>query len=195
MTLEEKIAHIQAVSMEQAREEGNEIISAYKTALDKVFEDHKREAVRQAQTRVRAETTSARQQKNQAMAKAQLDLKREQGRVQEELKDKLFAEVKDLVMDFMKTVDYDHFLVKCIESASAFAPGEEMTIYINSSDADKKDMLEKKTGAVLTVSAEDFVGGMRAVIRGRNVLIDHSFKTSIANEYDQFIFPGGDDIG
>ena len=96
MTLEEKIAHIQSVSMEEARAEGNEIIAAYKTALEKVFEDHKKEAVRQSQTRVRAESTNARQQKNQAMAKAQLDLKRQQGKVQQELKEKLFAEVAEL---------------------------------------------------------------------------------------------------
>ena len=152
MTLEEKIAHIQSVSMEEARAEGNEIISAYKTALEKVFEDHKKEAVRQSQTRVRAESTNARQQKNQAMAKAQLDLKRQQGKVQQELKEKLFAEVAELVRDFMKT-------------------------------------------PVLTVSAEDFMGGVRAVLRGRNILIDHSFKSSLENEYDQFIFSGGDDIG
>ena len=192
MTLEEKIAHIQSVSMEEARAEGNEIITAYKTALEKVFEDHKKEAVRQSQTRVRAESTNARQQKNQAMAKAQLDLKRQQGK---ELKNKLFAEVADLVRDFMKTPDYDAFLVKCIESALEFASGEEMTIYINPSDRDKKEKLEEKTGAALTISTEDFMGGMRAVLRGRNILIDHSFKASLENEYDQFIFSGGDDIG
>ena len=195
MTLEEKIAHIQSVSMEEARAEGNEIISAYKTALEKVFEDHKKEAVRQSQTRVRAESTNARQQKNQAMAKAQLDLKRQQGKVQQELKEKIFAEVAELVRDFMKTPDYDAFLVKCIQSALEFASGEEMTIYINPSDRNKKEKLEEKTGAVLTVSAEDFMGGVRAVLRGRNILIDHSFKSSLENEYDQFIFSGGDDIG
>ena len=195
MTVEEKIAHIQAVSMEEARAEGNEIISAYKAALEKVFEDHKREAVRQSQTRVRAESTNARQQKNQAMAKAQLDLKREQGKVQQELKDKLFAEADKLVREFMKTADYDAFLVKCIRSALDFASGEEMTLYINPSDADKKERLERETGTALTVSAEDFTGGMRAVLRGRNILIDHSFKTALANEYDKFVFSGGDDIG
>ena len=195
MTLEEKIAHIQAVSMEEARAEGNEIISVYKAALDKMFEDHKREAVRQSQTRVRAETTNARQQKNQAMAKAQLDLKRQQGKVQQELKDKLFAEAEELIRDFMKTPDYDAFLVKCIRSAMDFASGEEMTLYINPSDADKKEKLEKETGATLHVSAEDFTGGTRAVLRGRNILIDHSFKTSLVNEYDKFVFSGGDDIG
>lgn len=195
MTVEEKIAHIQEVSMEEARAEGNEIISAYKAALEKVFEDHKREAVRQSQTRVRAESTNARQQKNQAMAKAQLDLKREQGKVQQELKDKLFAEAEELVREFMKTADYDAFLVKCIRSALDFAAGEEMTLYINPSDADKKERLERETGTALTVSAEDFTRGMRAVLRGRNILIDHSFKAALANEYDKFVFSGGDDIG
>ena len=52
----------------------------------KVFEDHKIEAKRQMQTRIKAETVNARQQKNQAMARAQLDLKRRQGRIQQELK-------------------------------------------------------------------------------------------------------------
>ena len=195
MTLEEKISHIQTVSMEAARAEGNEIIRSYRAALEKVFEDHKREAMHQSETRVRAESTNARLQRNQAMAKAQLDLKREMGRVQQELKDKVFAEAAELVQAFMRTPDYDAFLENCIRSALDYAKWEEMTIYINPSDEGKKEELERRTGTRLTVSAEDFMGGMRAVIRGRNVLIDHSFKTSLANEYDQFIFPGGDEVG
>ena len=54
--------------------------------------------------------------------------------------------------------------------------------------------VEVKSGTFLTVSQEDFIGGIRAVIRGRNILIDHSFRTALRNEYDQFIFSGGDDI-
>ena len=45
-----------------------------------------------------------------------------------------------------------------------------------------------------TPSAEDFIGGVRAVIRSRNVLIDNSFKTQLRNEYDKFLFLGGDGI-
>lgn len=195
MTLEEKIAHIRSVSMEEARAEGNAIISSYKEALEKVFEDHKREAERQAQTRIKAETTNARLQKNQAMAKAQLDLKREQGKVQQELKDKIFEEVHQLIDGYMKTNEYDIFLADCIKKALDFAGGEEMTIYINPSDKEKKDSLEKETGAELTISAEDFIGGVRSVIRGRNILIDHSFKSSLQNEYDQFMLQGGEGLG
>ena len=62
MTLEEKISHLRTTSMEQARSEGNAIIDSYKEALEKVFEDHKAESLRQSETRIKAETTNARQQ-------------------------------------------------------------------------------------------------------------------------------------
>ena len=70
MTLEEKIAHLQTSSMEQARAEGNAIIGAHKEALEKLFEDHRAEALRQSETRIKAETTNARLSLNQAAAKA-----------------------------------------------------------------------------------------------------------------------------
>ena len=58
MTLEEKIAHLQTTSMEQARLEGNVIIDTHQAALEKVFEDHKAEATRQSETRIKAEAAS-----------------------------------------------------------------------------------------------------------------------------------------
>ena len=63
----------------------------------------------------------------------------------------------------MKTEEYLELLEKYIEKAARFADGEEMTIYINQTDADKKEYLEKDTGMKLTISTEDFVGGIRAV--------------------------------
>lgn len=194
MTLEEKMEHLQAVSMEEARAEGNAIIDNYRAALKKVLEDHKDEAILQSQTRIKGETVNARQQLNQATAKAQLELKRKQGKIQQELKDKIFEETMTLVSDYMKTEEYEDFLVRCIRKAVTFADGEEMTIYINPSDGQKQSDLEKASGAKLTVSAEDFIGGVRAVIRGRNILIDNSFKTQLRNEYDRFLFSGGDGI-
>lgn len=194
MTLEEKIAHLQATSMEQARAEGNAIIDSHREALEKVFEDHRAEALRQCETRIKAETTNAKLMLNQAMAKSQLEIKRRQGKVQQELKDKVFKEAMSLVSDYMTTDAYDDFLIKCIRHAERFAGSDPVIIYINPSDESKRSDLEDATGVHLTISAEDFIGGVRAVIRARNILIDNSFKTQLRNEYDKFIFLGGDGI-
>ena len=192
MTLEEKIAHLQTTSMEQARAEGNAIIDSHREALEKVLEDHKAEALRQSETRIKAETTNARLSLNQAAAKSQLEIKRRQGKVQQELKDKIFEEVMGLVNDYMKTEAYGDFLVRCIRQAVHFAGQDPVTIYLNPSDEAKRADLEDATGVHLTISAEDFIGGVRTVIRSRNILIDNSFRTQLRNEYDKFIFLGGD---
>lgn len=194
MTLEEKILNLQASSMEQARAEGNAIIDSHREALEKLFSDHKAEAIRQSETRIKAEATNARLSYNQATAKYQLELKRRQGKVQQELKDKVFEEAEQLVDEFMKTEAYDEFLFKCIRKAKKFAGKEEITIYINPTDEKKRAELEDAARVRLTVSAEDFKGGIRAVIRSRNILIDNSFKTQLRNEYDKFLFLGGDGI-
>ena len=73
--------------------------------------------------------------------------------------------------------------------------GEDLKIYINPSDADKKEWLEERTGMTLTVSKENFVGGVRAVVKGRNVLIDHAYKGALEEEFQDFMFRGGTGIG
>jgi vacuolar-type H+-ATPase subunit E/Vma4 len=194
LTLEEKLTYMQTVSMEQARAEGNAIIDAHREALEKIFNDHKSEMLRQAETRVKAETTNAKRTVSQALAKSQLEIKRSQGKVQQELKDKVFEEAVQLVNDYMKTEAYNDFLVKCIKKAEQFAGNDPVVIYINPSDAEKLAKLEAETKVRLTVSTEDFIGGVRAVIRSRNILMDHSFKTQLRDEYDKFLFLGGDGI-
>ncbi|WP_049728471.1 V-type ATP synthase subunit E [Dorea sp. D27] len=191
MTLEEKISHLQSAAMEEARAQGNAIIKQHEEALQSVFEQHRAEAVRQSETRLKAETTNARQQLNMAASKAQLELKRELSRTQGELKNKLFDEVLRLIDDYMKTEDYKRLLIAYIENAAKFANGETMTLYLNPSDEDKMAYLQEHTGMTLTVSKEDFIGGIRAVIPGRNILIDHAFKGAVDNEYHKFSFKGG----
>lgn len=193
MTLEEKIAHLQATSMEEARAEGNAIIDNYREALEKLLKDHKEEMQWQAETRIKAEQSNARHMLNQAAARTQLELKRRTGKIQVELKDKIFEEAHALAQDFMKTEAYEDYMARSIRKAISFAAGEEMTIYINPTDERLLTRLEEMTGTSLTVSAEDFIGGTRAVLRERNILIDNSFKTLLRNEYDKFLF-GGDGI-
>ena len=207
MTLEEKIAHLQATSMEQARLEGNVIIDTHQAALEKVFEDHKAEAIRQSETRIKAEAANAKLSLNQALAKSQLEIKRRQSKIQQELKDKIFEEADALIDEFMKTEAYDDFLIKCIRKAVNFAGNDELTIYINPTDEKKRSDLEDATRVPashnilphpdqvhLTISTEDFRGGVRAVIRSRNILIDNSFSTQLKEQYDKFVFLGGDGI-
>ena len=67
--------------MQEARSKGNAIVEQHKKALTHVFEQHKAEALIQADTRIKAEKTSVKQQLGMANSKAALELKRELGAV------------------------------------------------------------------------------------------------------------------
>lgn len=195
MTIEEKIARLQSSAMTEARAQGNAIIEQHRNALENVYEQHKEEAKKQAELRIKSEQVNIRHQLNMSTSKAQLELKRELGKTQNRLKKELFDEVWEKVSDFMKTEEYKNLLVKYVENAAGFANGEAMTIYINPTDEDKKEYVEEHTGVALTVSKEDFVGGIRTVLHERNILIDHAFKGALEKEYQKFVFKGGTGIG
>lgn len=194
MTIEEKITHIQNVVMAEARGEGNEIIRQHKEALEGLFETHKEEVIRQSKMRIKAETTAGRRKLNMAASKRQVTLRRERNKVQHVLKDQLFEEVKELLKEYMQTEEYREYLISHIQKAVRFAGGQSLIIYLNPTDMDKKDDLEDYTGMTITISREDFMGGMRAVLPEKNILMDYSFKGALEKEYEEFTFKGGGGI-
>lgn len=191
MTIEEKIDHLKNAAMEEARAEGNAVMQKHRDTLNHLFEAHKAESIKQSETRVKAESTNARRQLNTASSKSQIELKRELGKTQKELTKRLFSEVEQLLIKYMRTEDYKRLLISYIEDAAKFAGKEELVLYINPTDEDKKEYLEEHTGFALTISREDFIGGVKAVIYGRNILIDHSFKGALEAQRAQFLFEGG----
>ncbi len=86
----------------------------------------------------------------------------------------------------MSTSGYEDKLAEQILQAKEVADGTELVVYINASDEGKKESLESKTGVELSISAIDFIGGMRAVIRSNNILIDNSFLTKLAEEKEAY---------
>lgn len=194
MTLEEKIAYMQASTMEDARANNSAMVESYRNALEKLFNDHKSEAMLLSQTQIKSETVNARQQLNQTSAKAHLDLKREESRLTQTLKDNIFKEVRRLTLEYMKTPEYEAYLVECIQGVIKIAGKDDKTIFLNPADAHLKASLEAKTGVTLNINDKDFFGGIRTVIPARNILVDDSFETKLWNEYNEFLFTGGDSV-
>lgn len=195
MTIEEKVVHIREVAMTEARNEGNQILDTHQKALESLYNKHALEAQKQMKTKIAAETVRARQRLNQATTRAQVEFKRSLGKRQIFLKDKLFVEVRTLLQEYMQSESYGDLLCTHMTNAAKFANKEALTIYLNPSDSARKEGLELATGLKLTISKEDFIGGIRATIPSRNILIDHSFLGMLDTEYNNFQFLGGMNVG
>ena len=192
MTLEEKIQNLQRVSMKEARSEGNALIKGHADFLSHRLSEHQQKMKMQAENRIGNEKARIRLRQNRDISEYQIRLRRELNEYQEELKKKLFGRVRELLKIYMKTGEYLALLSRQVREAMLYADGEETVIYINASDRELKEAIEERTGALLTVSSEDFTGGIRAVIRTKNILIDRSFSRALEKEYADFLFRGGE---
>lgn len=195
MTTEEKLQSFYESSTEEAARQAEAMLSDHKAALNQIFEEHQSDMRRKAELQIQTETDKLKKSANKELSKAQLDIKRELGEEQERLKDTLFAEVSDLLANFMETEEYNRLLSKQINDALAFAKTDKIIIYIDPVDEQKRQSLEYATKASLTISEYSFQGGTRAVIPSRKILIDNSFETKLALAKHDFKFKYGEENG
>ena len=191
MTTEEKLQHFTMYAMEEARNKSNTMLREYTDALEKIFQEHKEKKKRQADLEIKTETAHLVSENNKQASEAQIEIRRMLSKRQAELKDKLFVEVKDMLARFAETREYHQMLVRQFREAMEFAGGEEIILYIDPSDAQIQYSIEAEIGAPVTVSTYSFQGGTRAVLPARNILIDNSFETKIAEAKEHFQLKGG----
>ena len=191
MTTEEKLQHFTMYAMEEARNKSNTMLREYTDALEKIFQEHKEKKKRQADLEIKTETARLVSENNKRASEAQIEIRRMLSKRQAELKDKLFVEVKDMLARFAETREYHQMLVRQFREAMEFAGGEEIILYIDPSDAQIQYSIEAEIGAPVTVSTYSFQGGTRAVLPARNILIDNSFETKIAEAKEHFQLKGG----
>lgn len=186
MTIDEKLDNFYSLTIEDATEQSNKIIEEYKNSLDKILEDYEADKRRKAQIDLRLESEHCLREKNRVLSLEQLAIRKKINEKTKILVDNLFEDIKIKVEHFMTTPEYDALLISQINTAKSFAKGEAFTLYINSSDASKKASFESKTGVPLTISEIPFIGGTRAVISSKNVLIDNSFSTKLEEQKKSF---------
>ena len=191
MTIEEKLQHFYDTSVEEARNQASKELHAHQNKLSEMLSEHKKARTQDAEAEINAETENAKRQVNKALSARQLTLKRSWNAKQNELKDKLFAEVKDHLDKFMSTPEYESYLCRKVQEAAAFAGDDEIFIYLSPEDSTHQRSVIAKTGLPVQISAEPFLGGIKAAIPGKNILIDNSFMEAYQRLHKEFKFDGG----
>ncbi len=191
MTTDEKLQHFLEFTMKDARTRSDQILSDYCNALDKTYEEHKKEALKRSELRIQIEKNKIARNFNKEYSIEQLNIKRELTEKEEEYTDKLFAEVKEELINYMKTPEYIDLLIQQILAAKKLAENDAILIYMDPIDEDKIPVVAKATGAEIIPSQYSFMGGTRAIITSMHILIDNSFETKLAEAKENFHFEKG----
>ncbi len=191
MTTEEKLKHFQDICTGDARARSDKMVNDHQKALEASYEEHVKQAKRQAQMQITAEKEKLEKEQNKKLAVGELDMKYEYGRKQQEYKQKLFAELREKIAEYRKTEDYLQLLEDQTARAVQFAGGEKLTVYLDPDDADQASRIGEKYKVEVQTAAASFGGGTQAVLPGRHVLIDNSFASKIEEAQQDFNFDLG----
>lgn len=188
MTQDEKLKLFFDAAMEDAGRRNLDAVSEFKNSLEAIFNEHVVNMREAAEAKFKVGRDSLIRENNSEISKRQIELRREFAAKQEEYKKNIFDGVVDKLMQYKKTPEYVLLLKAYIKKAEEYAEEERMTIYIDSSDSALAGELGKSCGAGIVVSNEDIMGGIRAEIPSKNVLIDESFASKLEEAEHRFNF-------
>ena len=187
MTIEEKLKHFTTVTIENVHGKCEASLNEYKADLDERFEKHKAEAIRDSKLREKTLRDGIERKASKEYTMEQFHLKRKINRKQNELKAKIREEIVNALAEYRKKPEYKELLARQIKSAKAFARGEEINIFVGEDDAAFCDELNKQCGVTLNVYEQSFMGGIRAEIPKKNILIDNTFETKLEESVEKFM--------
>lgn len=191
MTIEEKLQHFYDTSVAEAQAQAQAELDSHQKNLDEMLKKHKESRKLDAEAQIKAETENATREVNKALSAEQLTLRRDWTSKQTELKNELFVEVKNHLEDFMENPEYQDYLCSRIQKAREFAGNDEIFIYLSPEDTALQRSIVAKTGFTVEISSEPFMGGIKATIPAKNILIDSSFMSAYEKLKKEFKFDGG----
>ena len=192
MTLDEKLTNFTEYCVLAAKKKSEELILQQQAALDKDFEAYTVKSQEIADTQIKIEKENLEKKLNKELSNEQLHSKQLIGEARTELTDKLFVELSDKISNFINTKEYMELISSQIEYALKFADGDELIIYVDSTDESRlHELCARHQTDCIKISEHSFMGGTKALLPKKNILIDNSFAKKLETANLRFMFDLG----
>ncbi len=175
MEINEKLEVFFRAAIGAANSQSESMLDEQKNIYQSAMEEHEQSCRDALESSRRIFLEKQKKEVNRRTAEQTMAWKKEYQAQKEQKTEELFEMVMEKLTSYRKTDGYEAFLLTQIDKAKEFAQGEDLTVYISPSDQTKQVMLEEKCGCRIEIAKDEFLGGMRAVIPAKNVLIDESF--------------------
>lgn len=187
MKLQEKLAYFEEQVTAQSQAERQEALDQYEATLQNDLKQYEQQVDANFEKRLLTEKEAARKATNKELSRIQISQQHELYVHEEAMKNALFQQFEANIQAYKQTPAYLDQLKAMLKTIQDFAGDEIYDIYLDKSDAELKDQLEAISHHPVTFSDRDFLGGLRGVLRERQILMDFSFSTLYDRLKENFI--------
>lgn len=183
--IREKLDIFYRAAMDAANIQSEAILDEQKQIYQRAMADYEAEKQKDWQEKRRQRETSLKREANRIVQEEIMQQKQAYHSAVEAKKQELFATVEQRLEEYRHTDAYEDQLEKMVQKAVALAETAGVQIYLSPSDREKKERLEQKTGQQILIG-EELKGGIRAVIKEKNILLDESFGSRLQELREQY---------
>ena len=186
MTIEEKMEHFRAISLESATTQSEKSLENYKKSLDADLETYKESALILAKESKSSKLNQIKNEYQKKLAASQISLKKDLTSTQSSIKSDIFEKVRSMIMAYRKTNDYYDLIMSQIKNIEDNYSEFDPVIYLDQDDKDLYEKVKSNTSLSVELSDKSFLGGTQTIVHKKNILIDHSFRTKLAECQNSF---------
>ena len=186
MATQDKLNYFYNSTMTALKEMNDKDLDNMKAKLAQELEGYKKTHAKEMRNQELQHEDEIKRELLKELASEKLRLRREQSRREAAVRDKLFEEVAAVLEETRKTSEYPKVLTEMIKSVKEFAGDDECIIYMCPDDAALKEEIEAAAGCSVQISEVPFSGGIQAEIPSRNIFINDSFSSKMAEEKEAY---------
>lgn len=186
MEIGEKLDIFYKAAMDAANMQSETILEEQKQIYQREIHDYEMEKQRNWKEKKKQRETLLRREANRMIQKEVMQQKQAYYDAAEAKKQEIFAAVEQRLEAYRLTASYEQQLERLVEQAVSFAEGAELVIYLSPSDRERKTELEQNTRQQVRIDEDEFGGGIRAVIKEKNILMDESFHRRLQQQWEQY---------
>jgi vacuolar-type H+-ATPase subunit E/Vma4 len=171
LNIEEKLAFFSKIAVQEAEQERSRILENIDGRMSELVKTVAEDAQKQADMRLRAESSKVEQTKNKEIIEASTDFKKAVIDVRCRLLDEMFESAACKARAYARTEEYRERLLSDIKELAARY--DHAKVYLMECDFPISQALPGNCECA--VVRDDFIGGFKLLITERNAVEDHTY--------------------
>lgn len=184
MQTEEKVKEFERRALEEAERKRRKNLKEINFKVKEESQKGLREVELISKEKVDYELYKLTQIKNKEIQHAKNTSKKTLIILRNEYKENIFSNVEKRLYEFTNTNKYKNYLINNIKKILDYTT----EIYLTKKDMKYESIIkeELEVDILISESNDDFIGGFKAVMVNKNIIIDNSFKAKLLDEKEKF---------
>ncbi len=191
--VDDKLEKFTRTVMMEVTQKRTEILKKAELDKNRAVEQKELDFLEVAYECIQREIRNARKDKHEQISRAVMERKRILFQKRSEIIEEVFSDLEKEIVAFIKSKDYEAFLLDRVKEGCATVGTGEIIVYLNATDMKMtkhiKDKLAKDLEITIQIEEEvqDMIGGCKVLNKTKNMVIDFSMLNSIEKQREEFL--------